>query len=235
MSLKICTLLTVLTPVAALAGCASQVDSTHQGTPLAKVSGAVRNTRTTPVSAGADVVVVWVNSSGTPDIAVADSVEVEGSFPAQFSLSIYSPPAPGLLNDWEGVKVGVALIVAGVPGTDYSDDNAAEAGMLGMEVDHLLVYLPQAVPAGSAASIILHGTPGPGFHLYGVHKLTSAEAATRTACIDGLNDPTLQDIYTTCGGQASFDDFVPLPADLATPLDIEMVDDPSTIDVPNWT
>jgi len=28
---------------------------------------------------------------------------------------------------------------------------------------------------------------------------------------------------------------VPLDTDLATPLDIELIDDPSTIDAPNWT
>src|SRR5262245_55226575 len=109
----------LLVAVLPLAACASQVDSTHQGNALAKIAGEVRNTRTMPIpNVGAEVVVAWVNSSGSPDITAADSVEVEGTFPAQFTLSIFEPPQDALLNNWEGTKVGVAFIVAGVPGTD---------------------------------------------------------------------------------------------------------------------
>jgi hypothetical protein len=227
-------LVSLLIALAPLAACASQVDSSHQGTALAKLGGSVRNTRTLPVATGSEVVVVWQNSSGSPDLTGTDAVEVDGSFPAQFTLSIYEPPAPELLNDWHGVKVGVALIVAGAPGTDFSNDDGA--GILGIEDDHLLVYVPAAVPAGSAAAAILHGTPAPGFHLYGVHKLTDAEMDTREQCVAILGpDPTVQEIFGACGGFSHFDDFVPLTTDLATPLDIELVDDIEAIDVPNWT
>jgi len=232
MSLKLCSLLVVLAPLAA---CDSQVDGDHQGDALATIAGSVRNTRSAPIT-DAEVVVVWHKSSGSPDLTGADAVDVAGSFPAQFSLSIYTPPAAALLNDWNGVKVGVAYIVAGVPGTDYSSDDAAAAGLLGMEVDHLLVYLPEAVPAGSEASLILRGTPAAGFHLYGVRKLTDAEQDARAACVEGLGDgATLPQIFTQCGGFPSFDDFVPTATDLATPLSIDLVDDVSQIDAPNWT
>ncbi len=41
------------------------------------------------------------------DVIGTDSVEVEGSFPAQFTLPIYQPPEPALLNDWgDAVKFG---------------------------------------------------------------------------------------------------------------------------------
>lgn len=232
MSRSLCSLVAVLAPLAA---CASQADSSYQGEALARIGGSVHNTRTQPIVAGAEVVVVWQNSSGSPDLTGTESVEVEGSFPAQFTLSIFEPPADALLNNWNGVKVGVAYIVAGTPGADYSDEDS-DAAVLGAEADHLLVYVPAAVPAGSDASYILHGTPGPGFHLYGVHKLTSAEKDTRQTCIDGLGaQGTIAAVFTTCGGFAPFDDFVPSPQDLATPLDVELVDDPNTIDFPNWT
>lgn len=227
--------LSVLALLVPFAACDSQVDSQHQGQALAKIGGQVRNVRTQPIGNGAEVVVVWQKSSGSPDLTGTESVEVEGSFPAQFTLSIYQPPPTNLLNDWNGVQVGVAYIIAGIPGTDYSDENAAESGLLGMEVDHLLVYVPQDVPAGSEASILLRGTPTAGFHLYGVHKLTDAEKDARRDCIDQLPNPTMQAVYSQCGGEASFDDFVPLTTDLSTPLDIDLVDDPSVIDVPNWT
>lgn len=218
----------------AMAACASQVDGTHQGTALAQVGGSVRNARTLPIDEPSEVVVVWQNTSGSPDLTAADSVEVEGSFPAQFTLSIYEPPADALLNNWFGVKVGVAFIVAGTQGADYSDESGA--GILGLEDDHLLVYAPEPIPANSDAAVLLRGAPAAGFHVYGVHKLTDQEKDTRRACIDGLGESaTMAEIYGTCGGSASFDDFVPLDSDLATPLDIELVDDLDDVDVPNWT
>ncbi len=231
MSLRI----SLLAALAPLAACASQVDSDHQGEALAEISGSVRNTRSLPIADGSEVVVVWQNSSGSPDLTGADSVEVQGSFPAQFTLSIFEPPADALLNDFNGVKVGVAYIIAGVPGTNWSNDDEIESGLLGMDVDHLLVYVPDGVPAGSDATLLLHSAPAPGFHLFGVHKLTDEESAARQECIDQLAEETLDAVYNECGGPASFDDFVPLDTDLATPLDIELIDDPSTIDAPNWT
>lgn len=216
-----------------LAACDSQVDGDHQGTPLAQIGGSVRNTRTLPTG-DAEVVVVWQNSSGSPDIVAADSVEVEGSFPAQFTLSIFEPPADALLNNFNGVKVGVAYIVAGEVGADYSDDDGA--GILGAEENHLLVYLPEAVPAGTDASYILHGTPAAGFHIYNMHKLTDQEQDDRRACQETLpQDAGIPEIFEQCGGFPSFDDFVPLDTDLATPLDVELIDDLSDLELPNWT
>ena len=216
-----------------LAGCDSQVDAGHQGTALATLGGSVRNTRTL-ATGDAEVVVLWHNSSGSPDLTGTDSVEVEGSFPAQFRLSIYQPPEVELLNDWNGVKFGVAYIIAATPGTDVSDDDAA--GLLGIDANHLLVYLPEDVPAGSEVATFLRGTPRAGFHIYGVHKLTDAEQQDRQLCEDGLGaDATLDEIYSTCGGAAYFDDFVPLDTDLDTNLEVELVDDIDDVDVPNWT
>jgi len=228
--------LSLLVALAPLVACASQVDSSHQGTALAKIEGEIRNTRTQPLTSnGAEVVAVWLADSGSGDITVAESVDVSGSFPAQFSLSIYEPPMDTLLNDLGGVKIGLAFIIAGVPGTDYSDRASARAGMLGMEENHVLVYVPQDVPAGSRVSLLLRGTPTAGFHLYGVHKLTDAEREARSACIDELGpEPTLDELYSTCGGPStSNDDLVPLATDLQTPLEINLVDDVSQIDGPN--
>lgn len=219
--------------LASLAACDSQVDADHQGTPLAKIGGSVRNTRTLPTG-DAEVVVLWQNTSGSPDIVAADSVEVDGSFPANFTLSIFEPPADTLLNDFNGVKVGVAYIVAGELGTSYDSDDGA--GVLGAEENHLLVYLPEAVPAGSDASYILHGEPAAGFHIYNMHKLSEQEETDRAACRDTLGDSAgIPELFETCGGFPSFDDFVPTTTDLATPLDVELIDDLSDLELPNWT
>jgi hypothetical protein len=224
-----------------LAACSSQVDGDHRGTALATLSGTVTNRPTAPVD-DAEVSVVWSYSSGEPDRIGGGSVEVEGDFPARFELSIYTPPDDLLLNDWDGVKVGVAYILANTPGVDWSDPDARfEDKVLGMDIDHLLVYVPQDVPAGSDASFVLRSTPKAGFHIYGVKRLTDAEFSARDRCAGDLRnrkpngeEPTVEEIYTTCGGFI-FDDFLPLTEDLETPLSIEIVEDFNTTDVPNWT
>jgi hypothetical protein len=219
--------------LASLAACDSQVDGDHQGTPLAQVGGSVRNERTQPVN-DAEVVVLWQNTQGSPDLVAIDSVEVEGSFPAQFTLSIFEPPADTLLNDFNGVKVGVAYIVAGEVGTNY--DSQDGAGVLGAEENHLLVYVPQGVPADSDASYILGGTPAPGFHIYHMRKLSETEQAERSSCVEGLSpDAGIPEIFESCGGFPQFDEFEPLETDLATPLDIELIDDLADLELPNWT
>ena len=219
-------LLLLATPLAA---CASQVDSDHQGQALATLQGEVRNTRTKPITGTTEVAVVWANTSGDPDVTYADTVPVSGSFPAQFELSIYTPPPASALNEFEGVQIGVAVIVAGDPA-------AGKAGLLGMEEQHLLVYAPADVPANSTIGIMLHSAPTAGFHLYGVHRPTDAEKANRESCEQNLgDDPSPRDVYLQCGGSSVFDDFVPLPTDLQTPLEIPLVDDPSQINAPNWT
>ena len=63
--------------LATTAACASQVDGDHQGDALAELSGQVSNDRTTPVGDAAEVVVVWHNSAGSPDVIAAEAVEVE--------------------------------------------------------------------------------------------------------------------------------------------------------------
>ena len=220
--------------ILALAACDSQVDGDHQGTPLAQIGGSVRNARTQPITGDAEVVVIWQNSSGSPDLTAADSVAVEGSFPAQFTLSIFEPPADALLNNFNGVRVGVAYVFAGEPNADYSDEDGA--GILGAEENHLLVYVPDGVPAGSDASYILHGTPAPGFHIYNMHKLSEQEQNDRAACEQTLGDDGgIPELFEACGGFPSFDDFVPTTSDLSTPLDVELIDDLSQLELPNWT
>jgi len=59
--------------------------------------------------------------------------------------------------------------------------------------------------------------------------LTEQDQLDRQACIDALGgDPSIPEIFEGCGGFGPFDDFVPLESDLATPLEVELIDDPSS-------
>jgi hypothetical protein len=216
-----------------LAACDSQVDGDHNGTALAKLAGSVANQRTAPTG-DADVVILWVNSSGSPDTVTAEKVPVEGNFPAEFQLSIFEPPPDSVLNDYpDHSRMGVAYIISASPDADLTDPGE---GVLGMDPNHLLVYVPEDIVAGSNVATVLRGTPTAGFHVYDVGHLTDAEKQTRQTCEDGLDgDATLQDLFDTCGGHPLFDDFLPAATDLATPLEVDLVDDLDQLDIPNWT
>jgi hypothetical protein len=234
MSFKLA-LLTSL-PLASLAACTSQVDDHYQGEVLATLTGSVTSSATAP--ADADVAVVWGAYRGGLSLIGADAVEVQGSFPAQFELSIFTPPTDDMLSDIDGVKFGVAYIVADAPGrsTHTSTDS-----WLGAELAHVLVYLPATPPEGSAIAGMLRGTPAPGYHLYDVHQITDAERQALYACITELHNrvaqlgrmETLQEIYAECHGFGDAE-LHPAPLDLATPLDIGLG---GTVDynaLPKW-
>ncbi len=216
-----------------LAACDSQVDGDHNGTPLANLRGSVQNQRTAPTD-GAEVVILWVNSAGSPDVSAAETVPVTGNFPAAFELSIYEPPIDALINNYGDSKMAVAYILSTSADADLSNDSGE--GILGLDPDHLLVYLPEDAAPGSVVATTLRGTPKAGFHIYNVGHLTDAEQQTREECELGLGeDYSLQELFDTCGGYSSFDDFLVAPDDLATPLEVDLVDDLDQLDPPNWT
>ncbi|MDQ3369866.1 MAG: hypothetical protein M3680_30985 [Myxococcota bacterium] len=220
-----------------LGACASQVDGGDQGTALATLSGSVQISPLAPPPPPAEVAVVWVVPSGGPSSVGADTVEVAGSFPAQFELSIYIPPTPDMLTELDGDAFGIGYIVAGEVG---SPDHTDSAGWLGAELDQVLVYLPATPPAGSALSGFLRGTPAPGFHLYDVRRLTETERQARFQCISDIFNanpnagmPTLKQIYVDCGGSGS-DELSLATGDLAAPLSIQIVDNVDVNDLPQW-
>src|SRR5215211_4703226 len=87
--------------LALLTACDAQVDADHRGSALAALSGTIRNTRTLPVGE-AEVIALWYASTPVDDRTGSDAVEVAGSFPARFFLSVYEPPAADVLNDAPG-------------------------------------------------------------------------------------------------------------------------------------
>lgn len=216
-----------------LAGCASQVDGTHQGDVLAAFDGTVANERTQLVPSS-EVSLVWLVDGPAGDSAEVTSVPIVGSFPAAFHLAIYTPPDDAALNMLpDGSAIGVAYVVAATEGADLSDPEAAEDDLLGMDEAHVVVYLSHDAPAGSEVAAFLHGPQTAGFHIYAGYRLTDIERADREACEATLpEDVGIVEHYTTCGGSSSFDDLLPVPA--TTPLDVRLVDEFSTLEPINW-
>lgn len=207
-----------------VAACDAQVDGDHQGEVLATLEGTMHTSASTPTSIAIDVSVVWVIGSGGTSFVGSDHVEVQGSLPSNFSLSVFSPPSDDVLSDWDGIKFGAALVAVGPAGEDPTRWQAWR----GVEYDRVLVYLPEAPPAGSAVAGLLHGTPTAGFHLYDVRRLTEAERQERLACgtqlyLDLGYMPSRAEMFAACGGDSN-DDLTLAADDLDTQLSIEIID-----------
>ena len=202
----------------AVAACGTQVDGDHQGNVLARLQGTMHSTEPNR-SVEADVSVVWVIGSGGTSFVGADYVEVEGTLPSNFTLSVFTPPSDEAMWDWDGVKFGTAYVAATPPGANPQEWER----WLGAEMDHVLVYLPEPPPADSDVAAILRGTPSAGFHVYNVHHVTEAERQERLACETQLGTgATLSQVFATCGGTAN-DDLILADDDLNTPLSIGVV------------
>jgi len=204
--------------------CASQVDSDDQGTPLATFHGTVSSQRTTPIDA-ADLAVIWRDFRG-PALIAGGIEPVTGAFPSEFQLAIYEPPADNVINHDGDEMVGLAIanIEAVLPGQTEFLYPAPQA--LGVDREHVLVYVPQDVPADSFPAAYLHDTPKAGFHIYGVRPVSREENLARESCMDNLVGETWRDVYMQCGGRPWVTvDVVPLATDLDTQLSVTLSDD----------
>lgn len=208
----------------AVTGCDSQVDGDHRGEVLAALEGQMHTT-TTRTTASADVSVVWTIGSGGTSFVGAETAQVDGMLPSNFTLSVFTTPSADVMSDWDGIRFGAALIAARPQGVDAT----AWQQWLGVDNNHVLVYLPEAPPVGSAVAGLLHGTPTSGYHVYDVRRLTEAERQQRFDCISKFfneqnREPTRAEIFSLCGGDGN-DELWPSADDIDTVLDIPVVDE----------
>ena len=231
-------LLTSIALGGVLAGCASQVDGDHQGEVLATIQGSLQSMRTEPLPQP-EVAVVWAQRSMMGGLVGAETVDAEGLFP-NFTLKIFNPP-PGDMVDGFDVpadgRYGVAYVVVARAGADLTDFTQWR----GVDLNHLLVYLPQAAEPGSTVAGFLRGPASAGFHIYNVRELTTEEYQARLACITAIPHPdrmlTGHEIYTSCPGTDS-DELTLAPGDLATELSIDLIEDSDLVklinSIPHW-
>lgn len=219
-----------------VAACDAQVDSDHQGQILAELQGDM-HTSTARTTTTADVSVVWTIGSGGTSFVGADQAQTQGMLPNHFTLSVFTLPTADVMKEWDGQTFGAALIAAGPQGVDPTDWQS----WYGVDMNHVLVYVPQQPATGSTLAGILHGTPAVGYHLYDVKRLTDAEVQQHYDCItqflaDNHREPTTAEIFSVCGGDGH-DELWPSAGDLQTELDIEIVDSfgiPEFNELPSW-
>lgn len=160
----------------ALAGCGSQATPDYPGEKLSVVKGVVVSELTQAEPEDALVVAEWgqVGAMFGFDRTVA---EIEGEFPAQFSLTLYEPPPEQVLYNpaeqvaWSGVypfdpeaepMIALAHIVA--LGRD-AEGKPDPYNVLGASEQHALLYAADAIEEGSLAAEMFHATLPAGYHL----------------------------------------------------------------------
>lgn len=210
-----------------LGACASQVDSDHQGEVIATMRGSLESQRSSPLP-DPEVSLVWLKPSEMSRISGAEHVVAEGLV-SQFTLQIFSPPPDDIMEMHaflDNIPFGIGLVVVGTTATNFT----SMTDWRGADLDHMVLYFPEAPPEDSALTAFLHGPSAPtaGFHLYTVKRLTEEERQARLACVNAMpHDGMSLDwvhIFRDCRG-AGNDELDPAPEDLDTLLDAKIIED----------
>ena len=201
----------------ALSGCSAQVDSDYQGEPLATIrgtvalkSGALDGDR--PVNAA----ILWVYQDSANQYQpkyVGDRISVRGSFPANFTLDVYTPPpaAAQLTTDETLEGFGISIPAATPLGvwtgflvaidSQASDADVTLSSIVGVDVDHAIVYVDggvkpllngdpittesalQGLRADAVRPFAIGTSPGVGFHLAKMNPQYQAAMRTSRDCL----------------------------------------------------
>jgi hypothetical protein len=219
-----------------LAGCDSQVDGDYQGEVLATLDGTMHAPQAT--SAKVDVAIVWALGRAGIAFVGTDHAEVEGSLPSSFTISVFGTPTEEMMKAFDDGMLGGGYIVAYPRGNDPKDWQS----WLGVDFDHVLVYLPEDVTAGSGMAGRLRSTPTAGYHVFSSRKITNEEHSEQLACWNMLSTqlgrtPTEAEVFAACAGD-SHDPLLPTELDLGTTLSIELLDHPFGVPeynrLPRW-
>jgi hypothetical protein len=185
-----------LLAVLALGGCDAQESADYRGDALWSMKGSLVGDN--GVASDTQVALMWEGEG----VQVLQRTEVEGNFPAEFTLHAYEPPpAKGLfsLAEWGAdVHIGFGNIVAANPsapfypqllGYDTSDEVKLEPGesivydeewkwLRGGVPEYLVLYLEGKVPADMRCLSPF----AEGYNLLALREYTDAEAEEQDAC-----------------------------------------------------
>jgi hypothetical protein len=152
--------------------CDAQAPGDYPCEPLATIRGTVRNEATSPPPS-AELVLRWHHETEADvDEPVYEAIEVDGVFPASFSLDIFVPPPEQTFGHLDGPddspsqhRVALAVIEIYPEGTTrYVRENA-----ISWEERHFVQYAPDDVPGDQVElgldiprgfSLIEHGPEG---------------------------------------------------------------------------
>ncbi|MFE8597450.1 hypothetical protein [Archangium violaceum] len=200
----------------------------YPGEPLLTLSGTVTSERTEPLPSES-VELVWLVPRVGADVIVTDSVPVEGQFPSHFTLSLHRPPDASAIVQTAHGQLGIAYI-------GVFDESARR--FLGAAENYLLTYLPEPVEAGSEISKFLDKGGGAraisaGYHLIHVDQVTDEEIRVYRECMERATSQAEAD---ACSAQIDrYDTLTVAGDDLNTSIHVRIPEDPTKLDLPNFT
>ncbi|WP_437276319.1 hypothetical protein WME90_34440 [Sorangium sp. So ce375] len=174
-----------------LAACGDpQVGSDYSGEALLTLKGTIVNELGVAPEGPVEAVLVWNTDDGdTGSEIIPVRASATGSFPASFTLSIHAPPPESALNDFsefgvENTRVGIATIEAAL-----DEASAGEGTSLGVDENHVIVYVEGEMAEGGLWSNFLGGRLAPGYHVMDVwpRKLGGAVDAELQAAFDACD------------------------------------------------
>lgn len=133
-----------------IGGCASQTEPSYPGEPLATVKGTVVTTAAAPATS-VDAAILWLTmdpAKGWVPKLVGERVSVSATFPADFTLSAFSPPSAEAVGmrtgrfpespDPRPTGVWTGFLVALSSGANT--DGVAPSDVLGVDLHHTVLY-----------------------------------------------------------------------------------------------
>lgn len=190
-------------------GCDALTGPGYPGEPVLTLRGEVSSALGADqgnVDDGVTVAIIWVAGDVAEGIfPVAETTEVEGNFPANFSLDVYHPPEEASLVTLDnGARIGIGFIVA-LPADGATGDQVDIASMLGVTNQHAIIYIPtdsDLAPAIDAEGKLHNAQVG--FNLFDVAATTPGFEACVTDAVTAI-DSCHADCTANCDPDSAAD------------------------------
>ena len=128
-----------------LGGCDPAVNEEYKGEPIITLKGQITNALESNIDE-LDVRLSWAkidideNGDASGVSILAEQVDVEGSFPAEYKISVFEPPVESAFVDLpigeEGVRLAMGYITASVRGEEFKLDE-----IVGLQDDFVVFYV----------------------------------------------------------------------------------------------
>jgi hypothetical protein len=125
-------------------GCSAQADPHYRGEPVVSVHGTV-TTEGAPPSSNIDAAIVWMKTYKTHSAPyftakfATERASVSGTFPANFTLDVFTPPPAEAMVDMNGpTGVWIGAVAAVAAGT--KSEAVQPSDVVGVDVNHTVFY-----------------------------------------------------------------------------------------------
>jgi hypothetical protein len=191
------------------AACDPQVDETYPGEPLLELKGTIQLSEGYQPATELATVILWHDFAESDEVSFTEPTAVEGTFPADFTVSLYEPPPDAVFIDLEvlstqqpsGKRIAMGYVAVVADGSASGPGSFLDTweNAAGIADTHLLVYAETAISASEASDLdgevlVQHGL-SQGYQLF---RIEAADNSAYEACMAAL-DACIANCDTTCG------------------------------------